>query len=436
MKRYLKTLFSATVFALLLMASAHRLAAQPIRVKDPDRERLDRYNKENQADRDRDTRDYLERTKNSKLGSGTQYRFEKTRQAAEDKARWEAEAEEDRKRKAAASIQAQEDAENARKEETRNKIESVAKAEAYIGSLEKRDNFLSETKRTYTGSLSLADQQDINWDAIYAWRYNLPDKQDFYLDQVANAFEKEKATGIFEPLLKLAQSGERHVDFASGAFQDLLTRFPEHRKEIEPAMLHAMAYYFGARRPGAFNQDANFYAPCFYEKATPKEQAQALQKFAALAAKYPNEAHVAAGNSRTFLNPFLLLAKANEGNEPLCGDYHLHVLQSDFREQPGKFDLAQYSSGDHIILLEKRIRPSIEYLMTHRQADLKVYSQEDWILIARKQQAPISSLRKVFLAPWMPARERFKKGAWKDPEKSLPKLEAAKKYIRDNNIHE
>ena len=176
-------------------------------------------------------------------GSGTKYKFEIAR---DKQAQKEQDAIEFKEKTAAAELKKKLDAEASERAQAqyhREWLEAKKKRETREAIIKNRDDFMEKSVTDYNGPLSAIDNADLSRDIVYAWRNNLTRDKEQTLN--IETFEREKNTGKFERLLTVANSTARHAEYATSAFNHLLTRFPEHSTEIEKATLAAMPYYFG-----------------------------------------------------------------------------------------------------------------------------------------------------------------------------------------------
>lgn len=444
MKKYTKHFIVIAIILFVAFCSL-TVRAQPSKSDRSSTEYADRL-RENAAEqkRMRDNEDQRSRAKPNQStpnkpssSSGTKYRFEIAREKKEQDERYEREVAEEA---AAAELKKKQDAEEEvrRKDVAEKRTEKRKKNEDIRAArLKKRDDYMERTVTDYKGCLSTVDKADFSRDVVYAWRFKLEKDKD--QTKAIKEFESEKNTSDFDRLLSLAISAERHAEFATSAFEHLLTRFPDRKEDIEQASLAAMPYYFGARRqdvlrrdPRKHPDDFEYYPASIYEVASAAEKNMLLQRFKTLATKYPAEALKAAGKCRNQLNPFLLLAEQSEANEEECAAFHMKVLYSDYRSvtptKAAEYSIAKEETAPWYEIADLRMRPSVLYLMKYRRKQMRALKTEDWLEIAKLQGFHVDYIIHAFESPSRLDKDIKNYGSWRLATKELPSLRNARDF--------
>ncbi|MEO6834072.1 MAG: hypothetical protein ABI378_15355 [Chitinophagaceae bacterium] len=378
------------------------------------------------------------RTPNTPSTNKSQYGWEKRRNEAAAKEKYQqdklnAEAEKASKAKYEAADAVRIAEAKAYNKQYQDKVDAAA-ARASNENTQAFEMLMGAYKRDYTGLLTQKENDDIYANSHYMIYQNRKIRYDKESFKAITAFRNEQDTGSYERLLRLAKMSGRYAETTTNELTSLLKRFPEKKEAIERAQLELLPYYFGRwtsdynARPD-YNSTDNTIPKSLYERGDVAYRDALLAIFQEYSAKYPDLAAKAVGSCRPRLNPYLLLAEKSSANEAQCGAFHLLVLQSDCRditisrEKEFQFERDLFSSYNK--LADYRLRESAKYLLEHNKAELRAFTKDDWRRIAEKQGLPINSLSNAFRTPRSDDNDYAGKGRWQDVKRSIPALWAA-----------
>lgn len=260
---------------------------------------------------------------------------------------------------------------------------------------EQESKYIQMQKSNYRGPLGAADQREMNKDGFFAVWIESETEKYAKADAALAQYELEKGNGDFTRLLSLADLSATHPYAASACYADLYKRFPGKQRDIEVAELYALPFYFGARRRMLYPSVSRAYPESVYEDASSQEQHRILEKFKSLADKYPNDALRATGACRPHINPYLIMAKAQEKNIPEATKMYLLYLRSDGsgNAQP------KYDGKDHTAWedwADRRVGPAAKWLTRYAEPAVKSLSSQDWLDISKAQNMRVDLIAWAF----------------------------------------
>ena len=284
--------------------------------------------------------------------------------------------------------------------DTRNKI-NYTKSD--------RDQYFQEKMKLFNGSaLSVVDIREMLFDEYWLKTSQVGPVDYIPAVRAYMAFVKDSANASYDTLMALAIRC-RPLPYSTGRILlQLRKKFPEHIEAIEQSELMAKAYYFGANRPNIYmgsNYSISYPLSRVEDGALENDlRANMIERFVALAKKYPEKGLIAAGYCRPHTSPFLLYSKWCKDDDCLA-DMYTRIVYTRIARR-GR-DYEGYPANDNSVydqdkLLERQLGVAAPWLVAHRSEMLENLSVEEWLKIADAQDLDIRRIAYAFRDPAKP----------------------------------